>query len=415
MSTPIPIPQQRVYHTQKGVGAKASSGTSSGSSGGPGGSSGGGRSRKHKIIRSISPSYININSIKLSNTNSPGVNSVVPHSYTHPLDVDDESDSESVFDESFENSSVSSSNSSINSSLYKSSSSPLHVNLKSKCHISLSSATTSSSPVPSPSESVNLSPSKPSGKGSMAFQKLHSFDNRVVSRPSALSLFRTNSSRLSKPTTKPSYKSIHSISIKSALNDNDPKILDDTLPSIELQTFKLENPLTYLDTIKVPRMFKHRDERINSNFLKLYAIDYSSRVSNILPNSNNDFIPINQLKFHHDNNLYKLSLSSRDKLWENIILPPRLDRCPTPHVDHTDYIFIGSPTDHHRMKNNSLTMKNGNILPWSNNSRPSLKPSGVLKGKKSLANGPNPNSGVTSCQYTIKGWCNSRWLDSSSE
>ncbi|KAI5952661.1 hypothetical protein KGF54_003528 [Candida jiufengensis] len=172
-------------------------------------------------------------------------------------------------------------------------------------------------------------------------------------------------------------------------------------------------------------IFKNRDQRINSQFLRLYAYDYNSRINTrTLPNSltQEDLYSMirknpNLKKFHQIHNIYKISNLSREKLWNSVVLKPRLDDSPQEFIDSENYIFITSnltSKDNHKnagVLNRSITRKQGKYLPWD--LKPSIKPCGILKGGKWEFNGKAPNSGVTKTQYTVKGWCNSRWVDCS--
>lgn len=259
----------------------------------------------------------------------------------HPLE--DDSDNESVFDESFDNSSVASSNSSVVSSL-----SLLPWNCKYQKTKSIPQTL---------NLTVNWTPKQPLMNGD-GIRNMRQFLN------------------------------------------NEP--VEEKIPYIELQTFKQCEIMVDSTPINRPT-FKNRDERINTRFLRMYAIDYHCRSFGYLPHSTSDLIPTDQMSFHAKHDLYKLSVSSRDKLWQNIILPPRADPAPKDSIDYEDYVF-----DNKRIIGSSLTMKNGNYLPWSAETK-SLKPSGIMN-KRPLVNGSNPNSGVTYSQYTIKGWSNSRWV-----
>lgn len=227
-----------------------------------------------------------------------------------------------------------------------------------------------------------------------------------------------------------------------------PRMTDDKLPSTsvnvqtplngpqELTTFTepqaqdLALPPNYIPNKK---SFKNRDQRVNSFFLRLYAIDYNARIhSHTLPNSYSSsttgrFLEDAELSrliaakphlkaFHYNYSLFQVSNTSRDKLWNNVILPPRSDESPSVSIDPTHYIFIGEesdfPSSMERKLSYSLIRKSGNYLPWDNNHNPitSLKPAGVLHNSVSKANGLAPSSGVTKTQFTVRGWCNPRWL-----
>lgn len=201
-------------------------------------------------------------------------------------------------------------------------------------------------------------------------------------------------------------------SIKLYTKDNTSNLLNSVagnylfseidFPAIELTSFRHSKCEQFE---KLPtRSFRNRDERINCDFLRLYALDYHCRSNNYLPHSNNSSIPQSQQRFHDKYNLYKLSNDSKDKLWNSIVLKPRSDPFPSQHISHENYIHSAE-----EIQSSSLIMKNGHHLPWSKNCK-SLKPTGIIPNKY-LVNGLNPNSGVTNCQYTIKGWCNERWME----
>lgn len=180
------------------------------------------------------------------------------------------------------------------------------------------------------------------------------------------------------------------------------KVNNKPIKSIELTTFnQLTDPIFDVFPTK---SFKHRDERINNKFLKLYAIDLSSRKKGYLPNNTSEIQPT-QYEFHNKYNLMLLSASSRDKLWQHIILPPRSDDTPGNVINKEAFIHV------EQQQQSSLIMKNGDFLPWNSRIK-SWKPCGELPNGKKIVNGENPNSGVTTTQYTVKGWCNSRWTDS---
>lgn len=370
---------------------------------------------KPKIIRSNSmnkgsPTYIHINSIKSNKSISP----------PHPLDIqikeieiddeDIESDqSESDFEEvneSFENSSVSSCNS-VSSSVSSLSSLPSFINLKSKSSVC--------------SSTVNLDLNKYVVQGACN-ESLSKLSTRIKST-GPKSLVNNAYHHHQRPHITANNNKF--IDTKVHNNNNNHHHLNHNhhhnynLPLIEMKTFNLESPLNSDNMemesmfLSANKLFKNRDERINNKFLILYAIDYNSRIRGYLPNSNNINYELSKHKhlidFHKHHNLMRISNLARDKLWKSIILEPRSDKCPNGQIDHSHYIYLGN---NENRPGNSLTMKNGNYLPWSN--KPSLKPTGVLNNKH-LNNGPNPNSGVSRSQYTIKGWTNSRWIDSSKD
>lgn len=213
-------------------------------------------------------------------------------------------------------------------------------------------------------------------------------------------------------------------------DDEDEKSLHQELTTFECAD---SNDVEY-DSLKTPscKSFKNRDNRINSSFLRLYAFDYNARMnSKTLPNTasfGSGDTNVNQtelfrlvadkpqlLVFHHRYNVCRISNMSRDKLWNSVILPPRSDDSPLLGIDCNNYVFLGNADlddiDY------LLTRKSGNYLPWDStllSLRPTLKPAGILYNGKTKPNGMAPNSGFTKTQFTVKGWCNPRWMDCSS-
>ncbi|KAK6465380.1 hypothetical protein DFJ63DRAFT_20500 [Scheffersomyces coipomensis] len=249
-----------------------------------------------------------------------------------------------------------------------------------------------------------------------------------------------------------------------------PRLTDDILPSEnvktstipdepqELITFNKEETHHNNDLIKIPssKSFKNRDHRINSTFLRLYAMDYNARaitktlINQPLSNNTNDlnvfddddgidqYINDNLIEFHQKYNLYRISNISRDKLWKSVILAPRLDNSPLNHINCDDYVYVGdeeiteekdeekssesSEVDQRPVisRSYSLTRKQGNYLPWTTTSKTlnpvrSIKPAGILNNSCKLNHGLSPTSGFTKAQFTVKGWCNPRWIDTSNE
>ncbi|KAI5948988.1 hypothetical protein KGF57_005051 [Candida theae] len=194
-----------------------------------------------------------------------------------------------------------------------------------------------------------------------------------------------------------------------------PAANTEELPAQELITFfeaKHDHDTTSQEHIKPS--FKNRDHRINAQFLRLYAYDYNARInSKTLPNSLSQedlmIIILNNphLKsFHSRHNIYHISNLSRQKLWNSVVLKPRHDKSPEESVDSEDYICVAD--DSSVSSHASLTRKNSKYLPWD--LKPSIKPAGILPRGKWVFNGKAPNSGVSKTQFTVKGWCNSRWV-----
>lgn len=196
-----------------------------------------------------------------------------------------------------------------------------------------------------------------------------------------------------------------------------PRMTDDVLPhqpavvEEELTTFRGDGAdTTNKDPILIPR-FKNRDQRVNPDFLRLYAFDYSGRMQGLLPiaHTSSELERLLQggeaiRQFHHTHNLHKVLNASKEKLWRGVILGPRSDRCPYSHIECDLYVnadITNAP---------SLVRLHGTHQPWNANGARCFKPAGILYGAKECINGHAPSSGVTRSQYTVKGWCNPRWI-----
>ncbi|KAL6452977.1 hypothetical protein SBY92_000322 [Candida maltosa Xu316] len=218
-------------------------------------------------------------------------------------------------------------------------------------------------------------------------------------------------------------------SIKNRFVMDSPEFTDDRLPPIikeeihieemedsedmqELTTFKASNnqfPDHHQhDYVK----YKTRESRCNAQFLKLYAYDRNARTSTMtLPNSTTQE-ELKRImksrpqikKFHYAHNVQRISNMSREKLWSSVVLPPRNDESPGLSINGDNYILVDSEVNSY-----SIVRKEGKYLPWL--SKESIKPAGVLSQGKWLFNSEAPNSGVTKSQFTVKGWCNPRWIE----
>ncbi|CUM47340.1 uncharacterized protein AC631_05373 [Debaryomyces fabryi] len=199
-----------------------------------------------------------------------------------------------------------------------------------------------------------------------------------------------------------------------------PRMTDDAVPGLSCHEREddsnLEGPQTHMcasgDSMRPPlelprgNEYRGRDSRMNSLFLRLYAIDYEARCRSILPTSYSSrelSYVINRSRvakeFHRRFNIISVSNLSRDKLWDNVILPPRIDSSPGAYIDSSSYVYVGNEKktdtrDRHHYYN---------------------KPAGVLYNSRCFYNDQSPQAGNTKLQYTIKGWCNSRWLDCSQD
>lgn len=143
---------------------------------------------------------------------------------------------------------------------------------------------------------------------------------------------------------------------------------------------------------------KCRETRVNSDFLRRYALDYSARVRKILPMSTDDkeIVCIGQnpslQEFDSQHGLLRISTMSREKLWNSVVLAPRLDARPRESIMHQQAMPCASVAQ----KNTS------NFTTW--------QPAGVLQGAQHLHHSSFCTTVSTFTQYTIKGWCDQRWI-----
>lgn len=187
----------------------------------------------------------------------------------------------------------------------------------------------------------------------------------------------------------------------------------------ELDTFSAQAPPTDEVAIKCCKL-RNRDCRINCDFLKRYALDCAARQDGLLPNAYSDREHSRLLEapalrqFDKQYGLDRISNISREKLWELVILPPRDDGHPAGSIDYSTYTFVGPAACDRGSAScigSSVATKNGNYIPWATH-RTSLKPAGTLANAVPLINRASPTGGTSRTQYTIRGWCNDRWMSS---
>lgn len=177
----------------------------------------------------------------------------------------------------------------------------------------------------------------------------------------------------------------------------------------ELETFSVHIPVELEDVAVVTSRMRNRNFRINSNFLQQYALDCSARTNFSLPKSHSPeelrlLLQRPELRrFDNRHGLHRISTMSKDKLWDSVVLPPRLDSPPSNVIDYASYSYFGNSSGP------SVTTKNGNYIPWATH-RSSLKPTGELKLVRPFQDKASPTSSPTKAQYTIKGWVNERWV-----
>ena len=215
--------------------------------------------------------------------------------------------------------------------------------------------------------------------------------------------------------------SIHrtSYSLLSHPGDLSPRMTDDAVPGLACheradEDSHLQGPATQCASgnsmhlsLELPcgNEYRGRDSRMNSSFLRLYAIDYEARCRSILPSSYSSrelSYVINKSRaskeFHRRYNIISVSNLSREKLWDNVVLPPRTDNCPRAYIDSSNYVCVDDT------KKNVVEER-----------RHYTEPAGVLSNSRCFYNDQSPQGGNTKLQYTVKGWCNTRWLDCSKQ
>lgn len=186
--------------------------------------------------------------------------------------------------------------------------------------------------------------------------------------------------------------------------------------SKQLETFNtILKPIEIFDdsTFSATLFNKPRESRLNSSFLKIFAIHKSiqSKSSNVDINTefyyntfiNSNFHSIDEFfyKFnitnHEIKSFLKFNFLSRNKLNSMVILPARKDMFKHNHqINKLNYYKNNSNC--FTIKNGSIIRNNGKQMPWYNfqnlNYKKSYPPIGFL-----------PNN----TQYTVKNWENKRW------
>lgn len=135
---------------------------------------------------------------------------------------------------------------------------------------------------------------------------------------------------------------------------------------------------------------KCREVRVNSDFLRQYALDYCARIGGVLPMSDDiDEIArlrqkpaLKQFDAHHG--LLRISALSKEKLWHSVVLEAREDARP------------------HKAIVPSQTGKPAAEAPLA-------LPAGVLTSARHLHHTSDWCTMSTFTQYTRKGWCSERW------
>ncbi|OWB71581.1 hypothetical protein B5S31_g1271 [[Candida] boidinii] len=252
--------------------------------------------------------------------------------------------------------------------------------------------------------------------------------------------------------------------------------------SSEEQKIEQEIPLITFDSITSPSKIQNkcitmtyhpninsnrsREPRINSNFLRFYAHDYSIKSNGLLgvtdyeidlfqeeeakryyqtecqENGDDEFDLSSESSIDSTSNYYKnlsdedkddedddeddedddemtgynhtremisykdrlkIGLLSREKLWSSVILPPRDDTIDDHSIFRNKYIHMNNNDLYSTPKSSSsLTRMNGGVMPWVNCYNYNSR-----KNQTCL----KPYGFLTNqTQFTVKGWANQRWV-----
>ncbi|KAG7920539.1 hypothetical protein KL905_003173 [Ogataea polymorpha] len=214
-------------------------------------------------------------------------------------------------------------------------------------------------------------------------------------------------------------KSFRRLPTTSGLLQFNERMTDDILPkpkasepvSIPLQTFSVESRLMKTQKSYTPASpIRAREPRINSNFLRVYALDYCCKNAGHLQLSDYEIDLYYQEYYESGMESFdeyldeagyelspvlrqrlKLGVLAKQKLWNSVILPPRND--PICHV-REKYVSCDK-------RANALVRTSGKFVPWLN-----LQDFDSNNKKCVRPNGHTANL----TQFTVKGWCNERWL-----
>lgn len=242
----------------------------------------------------------------------------------------------------------------------------------------------------------------------------------------------------------------------SSLNSNSNKSKNNDINNfkfVPLKTYSIREVLQNnnpLISSNIEITIKPREARLNSNFLRVYATETLMKKYNIPWTV--------QIKSKDDNN--NLIIKTKDlksKAWDMIMLPPRSDSIMNPLINICDYVYVGDSNEN--SNNTVITNKNKSSLSllnsssnnsssssslsrrfmtaWSgydyniqqeqdiinindnnnyNNSMKTLSPETIEFMKKNFnkrnnCNSNNNNGEFNKClNFTVKGWCNKRWI-----
>lgn len=151
-----------------------------------------------------------------------------------------------------------------------------------------------------------------------------------------------------------------------------------------------------------------RQPGLNPHFLKLYAIETSSRQGQALPSINIDESLLRQLSYqdlrrinvstpHASSQAIRLALATRKKLWTEMVIPQRQDLYGEGIPQNKRFLLTEVPTQGDQ---GSLLRLESDVKPWLRQENGTmLRPCGTLK----------IGAGRPDVQYVVKGWCDERF------
>ncbi|OBA19395.1 hypothetical protein METBIDRAFT_13684 [Metschnikowia bicuspidata var. bicuspidata NRRL YB-4993] len=191
------------------------------------------------------------------------------------------------------------------------------------------------------------------------------------------------------------------------LDSRQGKGIGSTKADRELETF-VESASEPCEPVMYKSKARNREYRVNSEFLKRYAMDCNARLKGVLPIFPEDVALLScrpsLRKFDREHGLNRVSEMSRDKLWNSVVLPPRKDSCPRSVIDFENYLHSRDGA-----RTASIVSKYSSRLPWATH-HSSIKPAGRLRTSACVKSKTSPTLGHSIPQYTVKGWQNERWV-----
>jgi hypothetical protein len=258
------------------------------------------------------------------------------------------------------------------------------------------------------------------------------------SRESRITSFLRDVKNLSIIKCAKSFYESNNLLVTNAATSVDLSIKDIVLlDALPLETFQttyepIERQPNMDSNVSLLNLRKSRECRINPNFLKFYAIDSTIKYKHKDQLLNDETIDFYQHQFmksncktidefltqveisideafsmpnpgnntpqvNHLHKLIKYSISSRDKMWNKVVLQPRTDTFSNHKLTTSTSSMYVKTTD---TNDGSLVRATNKIMPWFNlddcaaMNKKCLYPRGILQNN---------------VQYTAKNWANRRW------